>query len=512
MTGPWEVNGTEEYSDKIIILDGSLVVKGGGSLTLTNVTLNVSGGDITVEAGGSLVLNNSTINIGCYFNGEHRIDVYGAFNATNGSSISSFDKAFLLTIHEEASVYIANTSISKCGYYLQTWGDHVSNVSEGGLLVKSSNTAIIDCTFTYCYAGVTVTASGVSIENSLFQSCVYGVVASEGWVNLRGCRVVNCDYGIHLVSSQNTVEGCIVEHAEGGAALYGSSNLVSGCNFSRCKHAVTVYGDGNLVENNRASEADIGFTVGGEGNNVTGNVAEGCKHSFYVVVSENGTFTNNMVEGSMHGFLVVQSGRNLFAGNTVKGTYYGFYLVESGRATITGNEISNCKYGVFVWFSDAEIRDNTFTDNDVNVFTFSLQTILALLLTLTSWSNQVMLSQTAIMAPIFLAAFVVYLRAREHVKRGYKKLGAAGAFLFAATIILLPFCLTESEDAGFNVSLLLIVYFIQSAPPLISNIYPTPAAYFGYYYYIYYPPFMLSFPYVLVNSTIFTVSSLDFYS
>ncbi|MEM3664510.1 MAG: NosD domain-containing protein [Candidatus Jordarchaeales archaeon] len=302
MTGPWEVNGTEEYSDKIIILDGSLVVKGGGSLTLTNVTLNVSGGDITVEAGGSLVLNNSTINIGCYFNGEHRIDVYGAFNATNGSSISSFDKAFLLTIHEEASVYIANTSISKCGYYLQTWGDHVSNVSEGGLLVKSSNTAIIDCTFTYCYAGVTVTASGVSIENSLFQSCVYGVVASEGWVNLRGCRVVNCDYGIHLVSSQNTVEGCIVEHAEGGAALYGSSNLVSGCNFSRCKHAVTVYGDGNLVENNRASEADIGFTVGGEGNNVTGNVAEGCKHSFYVVVSENGTFTNNMVEGGMQQF------------------------------------------------------------------------------------------------------------------------------------------------------------------------------------------------------------------
>jgi len=51
------------------------------------------------------------------------VDVYGAFNATNGLSISSFDRAFLFTIHGGASVYMADSNVGNCGYKLYVWGN-----------------------------------------------------------------------------------------------------------------------------------------------------------------------------------------------------------------------------------------------------------------------------------------------------------------------------------------------------------------------------------------------------
>ncbi len=75
------------------------------------------------KVGGSLILNSSTVKIACFLNGERRVDVYGAFNATNGLSISSFDRAFLFTIHGGASVYMADSNVGNCGYKLYVWGN-----------------------------------------------------------------------------------------------------------------------------------------------------------------------------------------------------------------------------------------------------------------------------------------------------------------------------------------------------------------------------------------------------
>jgi len=212
-----------------------------------------------------------------------------------------------------------------------------------------------------------------------------------------------------------------------------------------------------------------------------------------VVSSNGGAFANKSVDGGTHGFLIVRSSRDSFTSNVVKGSYYGFYLLESDGATIVGNEVSDCRYAVFSWFSEAEVRDNILANNEVNVFTFDAQTVLIMLLILTSWSNRAAFDQTAIMAPIFFAAFVTYPRAGERVKGRRKVLGAAGALLFVAAITLLPFCSVESGNAGFNVALLFILYFAQSTTPLFSNIYPTPATYFSgslYRFPLYAPSFL----------------------
>jgi parallel beta-helix repeat protein len=64
--GDWIVTGDEAVEDCTIILDGNLLVRSGGSLTLTNVTLMMEQGSqglyqIFAEAGSSLVISNCTI-------------------------------------------------------------------------------------------------------------------------------------------------------------------------------------------------------------------------------------------------------------------------------------------------------------------------------------------------------------------------------------------------------------------------------------------------------------------
>ncbi|MEM1658080.1 MAG: hypothetical protein QXK94_03505 [Candidatus Jordarchaeales archaeon] len=75
-----------------------------------------------------------------------------------------------------------------------------------------------------------------------------------------------------------------------------------------------------------------------------------------------------------------------------------------------------------------------------------------------------MFNQTAIMAPIFFAAFIVYMRVKEHVERRCRTLGTTGALFFAVAVISFNSALWRAR-AGFNLSLFFIFYFAQSAPP-----------------------------------------------
>jgi hypothetical protein len=64
--GDWIVTGEEVVENKTVVLDGNLIVKSGGNLTLRNVTLIVKSTyprqySISVEAEGSLSIYNSTI-------------------------------------------------------------------------------------------------------------------------------------------------------------------------------------------------------------------------------------------------------------------------------------------------------------------------------------------------------------------------------------------------------------------------------------------------------------------
>lgn len=516
-TGTWEVDGTEEYADVTIVLNGTLVVKSGGSLTLLNVTLNVSEGNIIVEEGGSLVLNNSTIRIACYYDGEHSVDVWGVLNVTNGSSISSLDRAFLFAIHDGAEVYMANSSVSRCGYTLSigwqwdpTQGRQnivIFDLYKGGLVVNSSSVTIVNCTFTECYVGAIVVASGVTIDGTAFQNCKYGVLANKGNVILKGCRVTDCDYGFYLASSQNIVEECIFENMKKeGVKLLGSDNLVSTCVFSNCNYAVTISGDRNRVEGNSVSGAEVGFAVSGRENNIAGNVAEECNCSFYSVHSKGGSYTGNIARGGTHGFLVVESKQDSFIGNTVDGAYYGFLLVEVDEATVTGNEISSCNYGVFIWFSNAKVENNVFTGNNVDVFAFGFQEFLTILLALNQWTNQSAASQTVAEIPLFTMAFIVYLKAGRYAKKYCKALGVTGALLLVAAVISFSYYIAESRSAGLSLSTFLTLYFSQLAPPAMSSLYLTPAAYFGYL--LYTPQSLLHF---IVPNVAFSVKGFDAY-
>jgi hypothetical protein len=64
--GDWVVTGYEAVENRAIILDGNLLIRPGGSLTLTNVTLMIEQGSkglyqIYAEEGSNLVISNCTI-------------------------------------------------------------------------------------------------------------------------------------------------------------------------------------------------------------------------------------------------------------------------------------------------------------------------------------------------------------------------------------------------------------------------------------------------------------------
>ena len=108
--GDWVVNGTETYTDEIIVLNGSLIINSGGSLTLRHVTLamNCTVADnqynIIVNSGGSLTITDidgdpSTVN-------DFSNITDSPFDTDNSSL--DYDFHYTIFVYEGASFSIHN--------------------------------------------------------------------------------------------------------------------------------------------------------------------------------------------------------------------------------------------------------------------------------------------------------------------------------------------------------------------------------------------------------------------
>ena len=142
----WVVTGDEVRRNDRIVLNGDLIIKAGGNLTLINVTLLIN----------------------CSYDGEYGIVVKtgGCLNVLNQSVITAYNPSYryYLRVEVAAAFHMFDSELHYCGYgeYDEKWS---------GFVVEALDVVIVNSRIShnlvgvYCYLGA-VTISNCTIENN----------------------------------------------------------------------------------------------------------------------------------------------------------------------------------------------------------------------------------------------------------------------------------------------------------------------------------------------------------
>ncbi|MFB0559831.1 MAG: right-handed parallel beta-helix repeat-containing protein [Candidatus Lokiarchaeia archaeon] len=359
---PWNI------SNIYIILNGNLTIASEGSLTLTNVNLEVN----------------------CTYNGEHRIEVQnnGALYI-NGSSIItalSTSNMFLFWVQSGATFQMNDSELHYCGY---NDPDIEYDIYNYGLWINTNNTIIDNNTLTNNYCGIVIQNSyyntirnntatnnsvGFFLHSSSYNELVNNTATNNGW----------CGFRLEVGSDNNNITSNIVANniGDGFELSWGSNNLFSGNNVTgngntgfflystvdrECNnnllsgntasnnsgHGFALYGYGeyygfynNLTGNTAINNGGDGFFLDSNSHNLilTGNTAinnNGCGFNLYFVMNR-ANLSGNTAINSNYGFRLYHSTDNKLMGNTAINNTYGFYLeYDSTGNDLTGSIVAN---------------------------------------------------------------------------------------------------------------------------------------------------------------------------
>jgi len=173
VTGDWTVNDTRAYTGvQITVLEGSLKIVSGGSLTLENVVLRFDG--IT--------------------DGAHGIDVQqdGALELSGGTNVSSTDGSVHYRFKARGSLEMNNSFVS------EVWGDPGS--WEGGILIYSDSVSITNSSI---FNGMT---GGISIFNCspLIDNCIISFNGQDGQSSEHAYGIYGYNTGANITSCSIT--------------------------------------------------------------------------------------------------------------------------------------------------------------------------------------------------------------------------------------------------------------------------------------------------------------------
>jgi parallel beta-helix repeat protein len=175
--GDWLINGTEVFSNEIIILSGNLTVQSGTSLTLINVTLAMNcttdNGLYTIEvlSGGSLIITDGDNDPATK---DDRSNITDSPFDTDDRSPSDYRTA--IRINDGASLFMNNTIVRECGY--SGGGQDVGLYIDGADYINIQN-----CTFVNNAQAIAGHHSDNSVigYNEIRNSDEFGVNIVWGW-------------------------------------------------------------------------------------------------------------------------------------------------------------------------------------------------------------------------------------------------------------------------------------------------------------------------------------------
>lgn len=217
----WIVTGAEVLQDKSLLLGGNLVIRSGGSLTISNSSLTV--------------LSN--------YEEEHEIRVMagGNLKVLDGSTVSAFDplKTHGFWIDEGSAAELRDSTFLACGVRYR----EVNFQIIGGIVSHSKLVSVRNCTFTGAHIALT-TYEDLSMESCSFMEnyiaienlqcrigltdCSFEKNAFASWpysspgADYTNCSFVNNSVGITSDASVCSISGCRFER-QSGVAVYASA-------------------------------------------------------------------------------------------------------------------------------------------------------------------------------------------------------------------------------------------------------------------------------------------------
>jgi len=188
-TGDWVVSDTTAITGGTINLNGSLVVRPGGALTLT---------------GATLVLN-------CSYPGQFRIEVMSGGElrfVQSGLAAANRTRGYLFWAQPDSVLELTDSSVRNAGTAESPDG------STNGLLVRTDTATLHNTTFSDCFQALHFRNCSASVSDCAFFNNRVGVVADRTALVLSGCL--------------------FADGTASGVSLYnGTVATISGCNFTR---------------------------------------------------------------------------------------------------------------------------------------------------------------------------------------------------------------------------------------------------------------------------------------
>lgn len=374
--GDWIVTGEEIVENENIVLDGNLVVKSGGSLTLRNTTLKMNvqyDGQygISVESEGSLfiydsnmisnsdyrfafivrganfVMKNSELN-GCGWGtpGEESetsglyVDVDNAL--IDGNLISMNYNGIILA---GDSIALANNTIHSSGFVnVVVLGSN--NIVTNNRIFNPADT--LGLTGFWGHIHLTDADNNIIENNTISESPTFGIHLDYSWNNvIENNTIFNISYpGIDIQLSSNNIirNNTIFDIKEGGIRLLPRSfnNIIEHNSIRRANYdgIELNYADNNILANNEINDVGYGILMYGSSNNaiVNNNISKGDRGITLYISSENNTIRSNTISSFYWGIsLHYSSDGNIITNNDIFSYDSSILLDNSSRNIVYHN-------------------------------------------------------------------------------------------------------------------------------------------------------------------------------
>jgi len=370
----WIVTGSEVVENKSIPLNGNLIVKEEGSLTLRNVTLTIHNEfagqyGISVESGGSLFICNSKIT---------------ASDLKKGFPFLVKGSHFVIKNSELHGAGWCDRDPTECVSDLSGGGWSAKSVFPYGLKVETSSAIIENNVISENAAGLTLTGSNATIRGNRFHSnllagiAIFGSTGSNfvsNFVNQTAPFVTaeiwirNSNQNTFFNNTLTTINMIVGGNLIGafGIDLINSWNNTIINNTISASNTIILRGSSNnVMTGNNLTLAESGVHIlAGVNNRIVGNNFQTVAQpigGFGIILSNahNTTIANNSIFGNEMGIWLGGTSNSYILNNNITSESWAtVVLFASQRNSIYGNRLLNATTGIWLYYlSDSNIITN----------------------------------------------------------------------------------------------------------------------------------------------------------